>query len=299
MRRLNVKLALWLAGITVFSAVGVHLLHGYQLDRNANFLKVQAETARDAGDVEEAINQYNQYLRHRDDRDGYKELAELVVDVAKEADASRQQQFRAYNILEEAIRRHSDLDEVRASLVDYTMMMGRFADAQEHINILDPDGTDPELGYKSALCYFRNLDVDLARTKLCKMVGFDDLTDAFVEEPPTTAKEIQAFGLLAQILRNSNDDAQANAVMQQLVTWNPDSPDAHLMRGRYLLGVLREGDTTEERRKELLAEGKAEFEKALELAPDNADAVLAVATMAIGTSPCATSLVSCRRRSRG
>lgn len=282
MRRLNVKLALWLVGITVFSAVGVHLLHGYQLDRNANFLKVQAEKARDAGDVEEAINQYNQYLRHRDDRDGYKELAELVVDVAKEADASRRQQFRAYNILEEAIRRHPDLDEVRASLVDYTMMMGRFADAQDHIGILHERGSnDPELEYKSALCYYRNLDEELARTKLREMVGFDDLTDVFVEEPPPTAKEIRAFGLLAQILRNSDDDAQADAVMQQMVTWNTDSPDAHLMRGQYLLGVRADPDTPEERRGELLVEGKAEFEKALELAPDDADAILAVATMAM------------------
>ncbi|MEX0676657.1 MAG: tetratricopeptide repeat protein [Pirellulales bacterium] len=287
MRRLNVKLALWLVGITVFSMVGVHFLHGYQLDRNADFLKVQAEKASKAGNAKEAIKQYNQYLRHRDDRNGYKALAELVVDVAKEADATRSDKFRAYNILEEAIRRHSDLDEVRASLVDYTMMMRRFADAQDHISILKEHGkNDPELEYKSALCYFLNGDEELARKKLCEMVGFDEVSEQFAEAPPRAAKEIRAFGLLARVLRNKSDgEAQADLVIQQVVKWNPDSKDAHLMRGQYLLG-LRETISddlpdSKKRKDELLAEGKAEFDKAFELSPDDADAILAVAHTAM------------------
>ncbi|MEX2318072.1 MAG: tetratricopeptide repeat protein [Pirellulales bacterium] len=287
MRRLNVKLALWLVGITVFSVVGVHFLHGYQVDRNAEFLKVQAEQARTEGDIKEAIKQYNQYLRHRDDREGYKALAELVVEVAKEAEATRADKFRAYNILEEAIRRHPDLDDVRASLIDYTMMMRRFDVAQEHIENLRGNGSkDPELDYKLALCHFFNGEEEEARKNLTGMLGFDEDTGQFVAEPPATAKEIRAFGLLAQILKGkSGGDVQADAVMQQLVTWNPDSADAHLMRGRYLIGKWEtapsEPAESKQLKDQLFAQGKAEFDRAFQLAPDNADCLLSVATTAM------------------
>ena len=86
----------------------------FSLD-NANFLKVQAETARTNKKVEEAVKQYNQYLKYRDDPEGYAALAELVVGVAGDADATRQQKWRTYTILEEAIRRHPDLTAVHAN----------------------------------------------------------------------------------------------------------------------------------------------------------------------------------------
>lgn len=286
MRRLNVKLALWLVGITIFSVVGVHFLHGYQLDRNANFLKVQAEQAREAGDTNEAIKKYNQYLRHRDDREGYQALAELVVAAAKEPDATPRDKFRAYTILEEAIRRHEDLDGVRASLIDYTMMMRRFADAIDHIEILHDHGNnDPELEYKTALCHFYSGEKDDARKKLFEIVGYDPITKQFAVEPPATAKEVEAFVFLSQLLRSDNQPEVADAVMQQLVTWNPDSSEAHLALGRDLLtrwqAISDELPDAAQRKEELLTTAKAEFDKAFKLAPDDADTLLAVATAAM------------------
>ena len=83
MKRLNVKLALWLVGITLVLVVGVHLLHGYQLDRNADFLRLQAVSAVEDGKSEDAINYYNQFLKYRDDPEGYSALAELVVETRR------------------------------------------------------------------------------------------------------------------------------------------------------------------------------------------------------------------------
>lgn len=288
MRRLNVKLAVWLVVITVTSAVGVHFLHAYQLDRNANVLKGRAEQAQIAGNLQEAIKQYNQYLRHRDDRAGYQALAELVVDVAEREDATNRDKIRAYSILEEAIRRHSDLDDVRASLIDYSIMVGRFPDAQEHIQYLQDNGNnDPELEYKSALCLFASGDVEPARKKLCKIVGYDDLTEKFVDERPETATEVEAFSLLGQIYYNrSGGQAQADAVMKQLVKWNPESSDAQMAYGRFLRGVWRSklndrSEGAEERSKQMFAQFKQAFETAHQLAPDDADSLLEVATTAM------------------
>ncbi len=286
MKRLNVKLAVWLVGLTIFSVVGVHFLHGYQVDRNADILKQQAEKASKDGDAEEAIKQYNQYLRHRDDREGYAALAKLVVEVAKKPDATRQQKIRAYNILEEAIRRHDDLDEVRRSLVDYTLMMGRYADALDHIKLLRENGKDdPELQYKTALCHLQAGDRDDAVKELNRIVGFDPETGEFAEEAPASATEVNAFIVLGQILQNKGENAQANALMEKMVEWNPDSAEAHLARARFLLVDWQKArpDTPEgqDLKDQLFAESNAELDKAMELAPENADVQLTKAALAL------------------
>ena len=199
MKRLNVKLTLWLVGITLVLVVGVHFLHGYQIERNADFLRVQAEKAREAGNSREAIKQYNQYLKYRDDPEAYSALAELVVDVAQDAEATRPDRLRAYNILEEAIRRHPDLSDVRRRLIDYTMLMRRFSETLEHIKYLNDQGeTDPELEIKAAQCYLANGEDEQAIAKLCEIVGFDQKLGEFKSQPAAGAKEVDAFKLLAR-----------------------------------------------------------------------------------------------------
>ncbi len=282
MKRLNVKLALWLVGITVFSVVGVHLLHGFQLDRNAKFLKLQAEKAEAAGNIQEAIKQYNQYLRHRDDRDGYAALAALVVKVAKEADATNREKLRAYNILEEAIRRHDDLDEVRLQPGGLHDGAQRYGDALEHIGILRANGNqDPELDLKIAQCMYLNGDEEKAKEKLYQIVGYDEATDTFVEEAPASAKEVGAFVLLAHILRKSDNAAKGEHVMKQMVAWNPESAEAHLALARDILSTWTQTrtDTPEGKdlRGQLFAEAKATLQRAYELAPDDADVMLLTA----------------------
>jgi tetratricopeptide (TPR) repeat protein len=289
MRRLNVKLAVWLLGIAVFSVVGVHFLHAYQVKRNAEFLKVQAEQAQKDGDIKKAISQYNQFLRYRDDRDGYKALAELVVKVANEAGATRNDKFRAYNILEEAIRRHEDLDEVRKSLVDYTMMLRRYSDALDHIRLLQDhhkergEPLDSELEYRAALCHFLSGEEVEARKKLYEIVGYDEATQSFADTAPASAKEIEAFTLLAQILRRNNAKEQADELMRQLVKWNADSAVAHLTRARDVLGVWQNApESTEEEQKAkraMLADAKAEMAEAEKLAPNDADVMLTAAML--------------------
>jgi hypothetical protein len=69
MKRINVKLLVILAVGALFLVVGVHLLHAFQIDRNAGILLEQAKTARKEGDLREAFKRYHQYLKHRDDPD--------------------------------------------------------------------------------------------------------------------------------------------------------------------------------------------------------------------------------------
>ncbi|MBI3837009.1 MAG: tetratricopeptide repeat protein [Planctomycetia bacterium] len=301
MRRLNVKLTLWLIGITLFSVVGVHFLHGYQIDRNAEFLRMQAQTAEKNGDSKEAIKQYNQYLKYRDDPDGYSALAGLVVEIAKETDATRQDKFKAYNTLEVAIRRHPDLEAVRRRLIDYLMLpeVRRYPEAMEHVKYLfDHEKGDSGLEYKRALCLWKNGEESDALKQLYSLVGFDEASNQFKPEPSAGAKEVEAFELLAMILGLKTDGRkQADAVMKQLVDLNPDLPKAHLTYSSYLAGHAAKAAQVavsatarkdslgqakaEEEAKALFAEAKQSLDRAFELAPDDIDVILAAGAFAM------------------
>ncbi|MGD9724643.1 MAG: tetratricopeptide repeat protein [Pirellulales bacterium] len=284
MKRLNVKLTLWLVGIVLVSVVGVHLLHGFQLERNADFLKLQAESAEKAGDSEEAISYYNQYLKYKDDPEGYSALAKLVDTRAQLADAGRREKLRAYSILEEAIRRHPDLADVRRRLIEYTIMMRRFPDALEHIRLLrDPNKTDAELDLMTARCYFANGEEDRAVDGLYQLVGFDKASGTFSKEPPVGAKEVEAFELLAHILRRKPDMVdRAHAVMEQLVAYNPDSADAHLARARFISASAdAQAKADDPKHQQDIGDIKASLDKAINLAPDDPDVVVSTAVFAI------------------
>ena len=283
MRRLNVKLALWLLGITSFSVIGVHFLHAFQLDRNADFLRVQAEQARTDGDYKEAVKQYSQYLKHRDDPQGYSVLADLVVEIANDPDATRQDKLRAYTILQEGIRRHPELDDVRLQLVDYTMkVVGRYPEALEHIQYLVEHGAKgADLELKAAKCHFFNRDEDKALKKLYALVGYDEQAEQFAPGTPPGAEEPEAFELLAAILRKKPDGAKkADAVMAQLVAYN-DTAQAHLAHANYLQSTAAGLKPGSDEFKDTFTGAKAELDRAFELDPNNSNVVLAAAVYAM------------------
>lgn len=286
MKRLNFKLTFWLLGITLISIVGVHFLHGYQLDRNADFLRLQAEQARKDGKPKEAIKQYNQYLRHRDDPEGYSALSELVVEVAKDPEATRRDRFQAYTILEEAIRRHPDLHDVRRRLIDYTMQMRRFPETIDHIQYLfEHDQKDPELDLKIAICNFANGDEPKALKKLYELLGYDEAAGTFSEAQPSGAHEVAAFEFLATLLRRKPDGAErSDAVMKQLVAWNPESAKAHLARGVFLVNSAQDANRSpalKEKGEADFKEAKVELDRAIELEAKNVDILLALAVYAM------------------
>ncbi len=271
MKRLNIKLALWLVGITLVLVIGVHFLHAFQLDRNADSLRLLAEQAEASDDREGAIKYYNQFLKYRDDPDAYKALAELVAVAAKDADATNKDKVQAYNILEEAVRRHPELDEVRRRLVDFTIMARRFPESLDHIKYLNDNGdNDPAFELQKARCYFEMGEQDKAVKKLHEIVGFDEATEKFTDKPPTAPNQIEAFEFLADILRRRPDGAKAaGQVMDRLVELHPDSSKARLARASFR-------STTDG-----IGAAKEDLERSAKLAPNDPDVLLATAVFAI------------------
>ncbi len=285
MKRLNVKLVLWLTGILLVTVVGVHFLHGFQLERNADSLKLLAETAVKQGNTEEAIENYDQYLKYRDDAESYAALGELVDEAAMAPGASNRDKTRAYAILEEAIRRHPDLTDVRERLIEYMLMMRRFDDGLGHIDYLKSNGkTSPKLELQRAKCQLgkRGQENQNAAIKtLNGIVGFDEQTGQFNDSPGEGGKEVEAFQLLAQLLYdNGNGVERSNAVMDQLVAYNPESAKAHLTRAQYI-GTSYRQDAGSETIEQVKQRMKADLDKAYEIAPDDADVLLAMASFAM------------------
>jgi len=134
-------------------------------------------------------------------------------------------------------------------------------------------------------CHFATGEEDKAIKDLYKLVGYDEATEQFSEEQPEAAKEIAAYELLSQMLRRKTDGAnRANELMAQMVKWNPDSPKAHLLRASYLLG-LAESEANSSRKKladiSYFRDAKSELEVALQLAPDDVEAIISMGVYAL------------------
>ena len=270
MKRLNIKLLAWILVAPAVFAVGVHFLHAYQIDRNAGTLKAMAEEAVKAGDTEEAISQYTQFLKHRDDAVAYSELARLTADAAEQPDANLMKLRRAFFVMEDAVRRHGELSEVRKRLVDYSMKVGRFRDAIDHIDRLRADGAlkGSEFDIKHAQCLLYTGRPERAVKLLSELLGYDQVKQEF-SKSAKGATEIDPYVLLAEIYRKQQFDSKdAQIVIDQLVAANPNSARAYAERGRFY------------QRQRMFDKSQTDLAKALELSPDDAEIIISNAEVA-------------------
>ncbi len=105
MKRLNIKLAVSLViGIVVLGA-GVHFLHAFQVDRNAEGVFEQAQALYEKGEYDEAYQFGYRYLNLRsEDLRGSKLLADISYDAAELPAATRKHKLRAFAEMERAVR---------------------------------------------------------------------------------------------------------------------------------------------------------------------------------------------------
>ena len=272
MKRMNFKLLIWLLVTPAVLAVGIHFLHAYQIDRNAESLKMQAVEATNAGDAEDAIRQYSQYLKHRpDDAQAYSEFARLAADAAERPDATISKLRRAFVVMEEATRQHGDLVDLRIRMIDYCMKLGRIPDAMDHIDRLRADGhgEGPEMDVKYAKCLLGTGREEKAVKLLSRVIGYDPAKQSFSSQAALGGKEIDAYVLLAEVYRKQLEDSKdAEVVIHQLVEANPDVAKAYAERGRFF------------QRQKKFELANADLTKALEMAPKDADIIVSAAELA-------------------
>jgi tetratricopeptide (TPR) repeat protein len=293
-KRPNVKFLACLLGIIAVTFFGVHSLHGYQIRRNAKPLYDDALRLEEDKKFQQAASTLARYLaltRGADDavaRDAVARYGMLLA--RKELANTLRGRRRAYDALERALRRNPDRLDVRQSLARISMDLGRYADAGAHLEtLLDKQPKDGELQCLAGQCFEAKGKFPLARNK------FEDAVDHAPER-------IEGYLCLASLLRRhpnevrggekTNGDVrsgektnkavfeEADRTIEKMVGANPSSHLALLARIRYRTETQGNANATKENREDA--------EKALELAPDDPDVIVAAAELARTRSDVAT-----------
>ncbi|MBX6312993.1 MAG: tetratricopeptide repeat protein [Isosphaeraceae bacterium] len=252
-RRLNGKLlALLLVAVALLGA-GVHILHGFQVRRNASDLLRQAKRAEAQGHLDQAVGFLEQYLAFEPSDTTALAKYGLMLD---ELAATPQAHLRAFWVLDQVLRRAPERLEVRRRLVQIAMDLGRLSDARQHLEVLLQHAPeDGELEYRLGRCFEGEGQFNAARYWYEKSIRH-------------TPDRIESYVSLAGLLRRRFDQAaRADQVMDALIAANERSFRAYLARRRY--------------RQEFQLDGAAaDAARARELAPDEADTLLAAAEAA-------------------
>jgi len=292
-KRVNVRFLLLLVAILVGGGGLVVALNAYQVSRNAGTLVNQARLKLEEGKRSEALGLFVRYLGMRPgDAEVYSEYAELVLEQALMADATQPDIQRAYNTLEEAVRKDPTNSDLRRKLAEFQVRIGRFVDAREHLERLrleleqsaeeprssDTASTDPAsttsaestaaddavaLQLLLARSYYGSGDIEEAARIAADLVGYDVDLRQFDPQRPAVAST-DAYVLLASILlERLNDRAAADEVLQELIRRREDDADAWLAMSRWL------------RQTGKAAESAEAVDKAAARAPDDINVIFA------------------------
>jgi tetratricopeptide (TPR) repeat protein len=234
-------------------------VHAVQADRIPGSLKRQAERAAEDGKLDMAIHYCRQYLEFiPDDVDVQVQLVGLL----RKRNPAGRAQAEVIFLYDRILRQDPDRHDIRREALMACLRMGRSADAVAHAEAL--------------LKAFPG-DAKLWEQLGSAQVALNQLPEARRSFEAAIARdpgEMLGYQRLAQLVwRNMNDPPGARDVLDRMVKAMPRNPDAYLVRGRFEMFLLDEpgaarGDTKR---------AAADFQRVLELDPENADASLHLA----------------------
>jgi tetratricopeptide (TPR) repeat protein/lipopolysaccharide biosynthesis regulator YciM len=276
MKRLNIKLLSILAIALVIMMSGVMVVHAIQMNRNIDSLIKRAEDTKKT-DPATAVWLYQRYRSYKpDDQERNADFAMLLADEAQ-ATGDERQYFDAVESLQRAIDSTENRPELRRKRIELNMTFHQFKSAMDDLKQLKDKGqSDAHNDLQLAQCYI-SLSRYLDAAKLLELlVGYDSATKEFNSSKATAPHELDAYFVLATLLRDKITDAEmsghdelANRVMDQLVTVNQDSAKAFLLQAQYLTDPKAHDRAL------------AAIQKAQELAPDDTQVLLLSVQMAL------------------
>ncbi len=286
MRTFNVRLAAILVAVTVVFGIGVYVVHGIQVKRNAQAFLDQADEAEKR--AKDAVKENDPWEEQKARRNVIKNLSWYVQLMPDKVDAlerlglmragqsydpagrwppkDRRMFAQASDNLEKVLRQEPERKASRQELVKMMMFWHRFQDAKEHLQILLKESPkDADLLEQLGQCQAKTGGVDAAIETYKKAIhcGPGQLTAyeklAGLLRSPGVAKPKEADQWMGD-----GPPAVKNGppAVKGLVAANPKSAKAHYLRSRYLMD-LGQGE-----------EAVKEAMRALDLAPDDADVLL-------------------------
>lgn len=270
--RVNFGLLIGLIVATLVLIGGAFGVHHFQLSRNAGILIETAQAAQQKGDLSKAADEYANYLSIRPDDDEIRlKLANLRIDITEQPINKPEDIPLAIGFVEEVVRQMPEEKELQKRAVEMYGRLNAMQQALDHLSRMAekfPDDPDIQIKQFNFLIGARKLDgVDGAIVKGKKLIGYDDQTDSFDAKKAIAPNEATAYSNLAYLLRKDKPEL-ADRIMDQLIEVNPELPAAYLQRGQYLVGL------------EQTSRGQQDINKAYQLAPQDADVLLAMANLA-------------------
>jgi tetratricopeptide (TPR) repeat protein len=220
MQTLNVRLAAICVVAVALLGGGVHLLHGFQVRRQAVALRVASERAEEETHLDEAVRQLRGYVfLEPTDIPAQLRLGQLY---AQKADAAlkasdvaalRGNADAAFTMLEKVLRTaddsvpQDDLRKARRKAAEMALLIGRPSDAETHLAVLikeTPD--DPELLLLNGRALSNRLRDDEACEQLRKAIKM-------------APAQIDSYLVLAEVLRRRSDrKTEADQCMLEMVS---------------------------------------------------------------------------------
>lgn len=281
MRRLNVRLLASLVALVLILGGGLFALHRFQSRRIAQAVLFQAQRAEADGDLPRAVTYRMRYLEFApDDAD---QRAELGLMLAGDGfGGSRKAREQAYFNLDKVARQRPERKDVRGTLARVAMELKRFDLASEHLNALlasSPDDAAAEA--LRGQWYEAQSQYADAATWLRKAIGH-------------APHDVDSYLRLARILREHSEArtpgplGDADRVLDDMVARNPDSYGAYLgrFRARVQAGLNDAAAKTRAR---------ADVQRALALAPNDIEVLLAAAGFAQGEGQLAEAMEDTER----
>ncbi len=292
MQRLNIKLVIFLVGSFLVVVVGGFFLHRWQTRSGAAKYKVEGEKLVKEGNYSEAAVQFGKGVKaNPEDTDSLKNWVlaryEQVLNGSDSPNSVYRQLLKAQET--PASAEHPEFGERldRAKIV-LLMRMRQWSNARDEIVEMQKSRPkDALLEFQLAECNAFSGRQPAALQQAARLIGVDLATGEINSDQGTDQKNVEAYALLAGLLLNSDAGEVnlelADKVMGKLVEINGDKAAAHLQRGTYLQSrplkslAAKEQETE---RKDNSVEARTEIEKALAIAPDDADAILTAGQVA-------------------
>ena len=262
--RINYRILIGLVVGFFVSAILLHFLWKWQVDRKATWYRDTAEVALEEEDTLKAF-QYMQFFMglRREDEEARVKLASIAFDVLHLEGAPRDEQSDAFRIISDTVRRTSDL-ETRRKLADLYFEMAdarqseqQAAQALIHYEELLKTSDDPELKARHVRSLFIAKDYQNAMRQAYELIGLDPETETFDDEKAEAANQPEVYAAVANVLLyRENDKELAEKIIDKMIENNPDSAVAHFQKSLYLSAEDEEAAV-------------AELEKAYELDPEN------------------------------
>ena len=249
---INKRFLLKLVVVTAVLAGALFGAHAIQAGRIPDALRRQAELAADlsADDpkkVDSAVFYLRQYLEFKpDDVEALERLTGVLRKRNRPAD-----QAELIRLYDRVLRTDPNRHDTRREALKATLLARRFTDAETHAQALLKEFPKEQTLW---------LDLAFAQRGLQKP---QEVLTSYETAITCDPKQPGAYQEFAEYLLNDlKQKDEAKAVLDRLVAAVPASADSYTARGRYFAAIGNE------------AAAIADSRKALELSPDNADALL-------------------------